>query len=207
MARQVQTVLVSMLMHVVALFIIVVIPLLAMDGPPGVPGLPRYFPGEIKSPEVPAAPQPSRPQPLTTVEVPGPPTEAPTQITPESPERAPVIANMPSADGAIGVLGTGNRAAADSMNVAPPAPTSSDPVRPGGLVKAPTRITNTPPVYPAVAIAARISGTVIIEAAFLRSPRALQRTTALLGSRTVRVIWQGLLQPTGRFRRRSLSLV
>jgi hypothetical protein len=49
--------------------------------------------------------------------------------------------------------------------------------------------------------------TVIIEPALLRSPRALQRTTALLGSRTVRVIWQGLLQPTGRFRRLSLSLV
>ena len=35
---------------------------------------------------------------------------------------------------------------------------------------------------------------------------ALQRTAAPLGSRTVQVIWQRLLQPTGRFRRRSLSL-
>ena len=37
--------------------------------------------------------------------------------------------------------------------------------------------------------------------------RALQRTAAPLGRRTVRVIWPRLLQPTGRFRRRSLSLV
>lgn len=37
--------------------------------------------------------------------------------------------------------------------------------------------------------------------------RALQRTAAPLSSRTVRVIWPRLLQPTGRFRRRSLSLV
>ena len=37
--------------------------------------------------------------------------------------------------------------------------------------------------------------------------RALQRTAAPLGSWTVRVIWQRPLQPTGRFRRRSLSLV
>ena len=36
---------------------------------------------------------------------------------------------------------------------------------------------------------------------------ALQRTAAPLGSWTVRVICQRLLQPTGRFRRRSLSLV
>jgi ankyrin repeat protein len=37
--------------------------------------------------------------------------------------------------------------------------------------------------------------------------RALQRTAAPLGRRTVRIICQRLLQPTGRFRRRSLSLV
>jgi hypothetical protein len=37
--------------------------------------------------------------------------------------------------------------------------------------------------------------------------QSLQRTAAPQGSRTVRVIWQRLLQPTGRFRRRSLSLV
>ena len=37
--------------------------------------------------------------------------------------------------------------------------------------------------------------------------RALQRTAARLGSRTVRIICQRLSQPTGRFRRRSLSLI
>ena len=40
-----------------------------------------------------------------------------------------------------------------------------------------------------------------------RITRALQRTAAPLGSWTVRIIWPRLLQPTGRFRRRSLSLV
>jgi hypothetical protein len=35
----------------------------------------------------------------------------------------------------------------------------------------------------------------------------LHLTAAPLGSWTVQVIWQRLLQPTGRFRRRSLSLV
>jgi hypothetical protein len=37
--------------------------------------------------------------------------------------------------------------------------------------------------------------------------RALQRTAAPLGRRTVWVICSRLLQPTGRFRRRSLSLI
>jgi len=36
--------------------------------------------------------------------------------------------------------------------------------------------------------------------------RALHLTAAPLGSRTVQTICQRLLQPTGRFRRRSLSL-
>jgi len=36
---------------------------------------------------------------------------------------------------------------------------------------------------------------------------ARQRTAAPVGSRAVRVICQRFLQPTGRFRRRSLSLV
>jgi hypothetical protein len=36
-------------------------------------------------------------------------------------------------------------------------------------------------------------------------PPKLQRTAAPLFSRTVQVIWQRLLQPTGRFRRRTLS--
>jgi len=37
--------------------------------------------------------------------------------------------------------------------------------------------------------------------------RALQRTSAPLGSRTVGVIHQRLLQLTGRFRRQSVSLI
>ena len=37
-----------------------------------------------------------------------------------------------------------------------------------------------------------------------RRPRALQRTAAPLDGRTVRVVFQRLMQPTGRFRRRSL---
>jgi hypothetical protein len=40
-----------------------------------------------------------------------------------------------------------------------------------------------------------------------RLTSALQRTAAPLGSRAVRIICQRLSQPTGRFRRRSLSLV
>lgn len=47
----------------------------------------------------------------------------------------------------------------------------------------------------------------IVAAQRLSSTRALQRTAAPLGSWTVQLICSRPLQPTGRFRRRSLSLV
>ncbi len=163
MARQVQTVLVSMLLHIVALFLIVVIPLLAMDGLPGIPSMTRYVPVEIKAPEMPAAPRPAVRATPVAVEAAGPPVVAPSEIKAEAPERPPVISNVPSADVAGGVPGAGNRVPIDTMNVAPP-PKQMDPVRPGGQVKAPTRVRYAAPVYPAIAIGARISGTVVIEA-------------------------------------------
>ena len=198
MARQVQTVLVSMLMHVVALFLLVVIPLLAMDGLPGIPSMTRYVPVEIKTPEMPDAPRPAMPSTQTPMTIAGPPLSAPTEIAPEGPERAPVIANMPGPDGAIGV--PGNRVTADTMNVAPPPGKPADPVRPGGLVKAPARIVNVPPVYPAIAIAARISGTVIIEAVIdvdgtVRDAKVL-RSIPLLDAAALTAVRQWRYTPT-----------
>jgi len=45
----------------------------------------------------------------------------------------------------------------------PPPPPTQAPIRVGGLVKEPKRINYTAPVYPEIAKAAKISGTVIIE--------------------------------------------
>lgn len=200
MARQVQTVLVSMLMHVVALFLLVVIPLLAMEGLPGIPSMTRYVPVEIKTPEMPAAPRPAVASNEAPIPVAGPPTSAPTEITPEV-ERPPVITNISGAEGAIGVPGLGARLPGETMNVAPPAPTKpADPVRPGGNVKAPTRIVNVPPVYPAVAIAARISGTVIIEAVIdvdgtVRDAKVL-RSIPLLDAAALAAVKQWRYSPT-----------
>jgi hypothetical protein len=100
MARQYQTVLVSVLLHVAALFLLVVIPLLAMDGLPGIPSLTRYVPVEIHTPEMPAPPTPAGPTAPNPVTPAGTPIEAPTVITPEGPER-PVITNIAGVEGAM----------------------------------------------------------------------------------------------------------
>ncbi len=200
MARQVQTVLVSMLMHVVALFLLVVIPLLAMDGLPNIPSMTRYVPVDIVQPEPPPAPRPA----VTTsnpVDVAGPPTEAPVEITHETPERPPVLANVAVVDGAVGIPGAGARVSADAMNVAPPpSPKQAEPVRPGGLVKEPKRAIYVAPIYPPVAIAARVSGTVIIEAVIgidgsVRDAKVL-RSIALLDDAALAAVRQWKYTPT-----------
>ena len=165
MVRQVQTVLVSIAAHTAALFLLVVIPLLAMDGLPSISSMTRYVPVEIVTPEMPAAPAPSLASPSTPTVAPGPPVEAPTTIAPEGHERPPAISNANAVDGATGIPGMGARLPAEMVNVPPPpAVQYTEPVRPGGNVKAPTRTTYVPPAYPPIAISARVAGTVIIEA-------------------------------------------
>jgi len=164
MVRQVQTVLVSIAVHTAALFLLVVIPLLAMDALPSVTSMTRYVPIEIKTPEMPSPPAPSIASPTVPSVAPGPPIEAPTTIAPEAPERPPALSNANAVDGAIGIPGMGTRLPAEMVNVPPPTVQRAEPVRPGGNVKAPTRTTYVPPAYPPIAISAKIAGTVIIEA-------------------------------------------
>jgi protein TonB len=201
MARQYQTVLVSVVVHVIGLFLLVVIPLLAMDGLPGIPSLTRYVPVDIVAPEEPAPPRLASTAPQAPISIDGPPIEAPPAIAPEAPAR-PAIADIAGVDGAIGVPGIGTRVDAASMNVPPPpqSPASSEPVRPGGKVKQPERIVYVAPVYPAVAISARIPGTVIIEAVIgtdgaVRDAKVL-RSIPLLDAAALAAVRQWRYTPT-----------
>ena len=47
---------------------------------------------------------------------------------------------------------------------APPPPRSSDPIRVGGNISPPARLSHVEPIYPRIAIAAKVDGTVILEA-------------------------------------------
>lgn len=202
MARQVQTVLVSILLHVVALFFLVVIPLLAVEGLPDLHSLTHYVPVELKEPELPPAPSASVPSSTTAQPVSGPPAEAPTTITDEKPE-APRLSTLPTVEGSTRLFGDGLPGSTALANVAPPAApkeTPQEPVRAGGQVKAPTRITYVPPVYPQIAISARISGMVVIEAIIgtdgaVRDARVL-RSIPLLDDAALKAVKQWRYTPT-----------
>ena len=101
------------------------------------------------------------------------PIEAPSRIAPEVPAVPEVAVPAGAFDGGPGLtVGVPDGFATLGSTPPPPPPPAgvgaperaSGPVRVGGDVRAPQRLVGTPPVYPAMAIAARIEGLVILEA-------------------------------------------
>jgi protein TonB len=130
------------------------------------------------------------------------PLEAPDSIAPELPTDIPDIAPsdgfVPGGSGAItGGLEIGPPAPpAPRVAVPPPPP----PQRVGGAVRPPQKIHHVAPTYPAIAQAARISGTVTIEALIaedgtVREAKVL-RSVALLDAPALDAVRQWRFTPT-----------
>jgi protein TonB len=132
-------------------------------------------------------PEPRRPltfQSLTLVDVPEVPVRAPVQpaetvapvTTPSVPltEPAEILQEpappLPARFGDIGVVGAtgvpiGEPTAIGDLVPPPPPPSPpGPPIRVGGRVQPPSRLTYVEPIYPQMAIASRTQGTVILEA-------------------------------------------
>ena len=200
MARQWQTVLVSMLLHVAALFLIVAVPLLAMDGFPGIPSMTTYVPVEVKAPAMPPAPTVASIATPRATNVSGAPIEAPTTITAEAPTRPPSLAEVTGVGANTGVPGGVGIVPGDATNVALPNVEHQEPVRPGGNVQAPARTLFVAPIYPAAALAARVSGHVIVEAIIgtdgrVRNAKVL-RSVLLLDDAALAAVRQWRYTPT-----------
>ena len=97
------------------------------------------------------------------------PTAAPRAIVPE----VPAVAEIPATGGIDGPpgasVGVPDASSMPGPVVPPPPPLVSPPVdrRPlkiGGAIRAPQRIAASPPVYPQMAISARVEGRVVLEA-------------------------------------------
>jgi periplasmic protein TonB len=104
--------------------------------------------------------------PVASVPNPGAaPLAAPPEIRPET-GLEPSSAGVPGGvDGGIPggvVAGTGMAAPPAAPPLEPPAPAA--PIRIGGDIRPPTKIRDVPPVYPRLAIQARVQGVVIVEA-------------------------------------------
>jgi protein TonB len=163
----------SMLLHAAGAMALVVLPLLVAESlPTAATGVRAFFVEPITAPPPPPPPPPAprgaaaaSVAPRAEVKTPGftAPIEVPTEIVPDEeidfggPGGVPggVEGGVPG--GVVGGIVTGLPEAP-----APPAPVRA--VRVGGDVREPRKIVNVPPVYPEVALRARLEGGVIVEA-------------------------------------------
>ena len=161
---------VSIALHSAGALALVVIPVLLADETPEPQSGVRAFLVEPLSIAPPPPPPPARPAAAPRVEPkPQPqqqafvaPVEVPTQITPEE---AIDLGGVDSgaADGVEGgVPGGVVGGIVGGLPDAPAAPVV--PIRVGGDVREPKRIVSVPPVYPELAVKARLQGTVVVEA-------------------------------------------
>jgi len=118
----------------------------------------------ITPPPPPAVPPAPRPHVEPVVENHAAPIGAPEGIRPEV-ER-PLLSDIaePVPEGVVGGFGAGTSAAIPDEPPPPPRTVPPPPVRVGGGVTPPKRIGYVAPTYPSIALAAKISGYVILEA-------------------------------------------
>ena len=194
------TIVVSIGAHVAALVILVVVPLVAMDAIPIARRIPEFI--KVTAAELPQVPPPPRggtPPAARDVATPSAPTQAPDHIQPEVISAAPLGIGVDDTAGGVpnGVDG------APLLNILPPPPPPAahrDPVRPGGDIRAPTKIKHVAPVYPALAQSVRKEGTVILEAVINEKGEVSQvrvlRSIQLLDDAAMDAVRQWRFTPT-----------
>lgn len=183
----------SIAAHVAIVAVVVIIPLMAADVLPTPDSGRLAFVAAMPTPPLPPAPRP-------------PVTAAARPTTEVNPNMAPIVAPdkigeevIPAVQGAVGgvdfsstgvgpvdSVGFGTTVSTAPEPPPPPAPPTR-PVRVGGAVRQPVRVKGVPPVYPAIAQAARVAGTVVIDAVIdvdgtVRDARVLSGPSLLSGA-------------------------
>jgi protein TonB len=197
------TVLCSIVLHAGVVFVIITAQLaIATASPDIVRGVPAFLIVPAPPPLLPAPVAPAEPrQTLPSVSPTAAPISAPDHIDLTPPAPAPAL-TLPSLSGHT-VAGPwlrhqeGTPAQGLSRPAPPPPP---EPVRVGGVIDAPTRLTYVAPEYPALARSARIEGTVILEATIddagvVRHVEVL-RSIALLDDAAVAAVSRWRYTPT-----------
>jgi protein TonB len=172
-------------------------------GPVVLPGLAssavEYYVVTIPPPPPPPAPRPPNSTPPTAPANPNAaPAEAPEGIAPE-----PDVPfdSVPATDLGSGILP--GVADIDTVVGEPPPPARpvvQEPVRPGGHVRPPTKVHDVAPLYPSIALAARVQGPVLLEAIIdtegrVQSVRVL-RSPPMLDAAAVDAVRQWRYTPT-----------
>jgi periplasmic protein TonB len=154
----------SIFVHIVALLALVVIPLLAADALPFPNGPLGVVIPVVSVPAAPPAPAPvARRSPiLQPADANTAPSFVPTGIRPDDGLERTVVPGdeMGSPSGVV----DGVKGADIAIDVPPPPPPPVKPVPVHSLLKPPVKLVDVRPVYPDVAMRARVEGVVIIEA-------------------------------------------
>ena len=197
------TVPLSIAVHVALAVVVIVVPLMATDALPKPTSLHKIFVGD--PPEAPPPPvAPSSPAQVRRAPVSpdAAPVDAPSTI--EKEVAAPLIPNVgPVMEGGLpaGLVGeAGIAVVSPVIPVPPPPPTPAKPVPVGGHIAVPIKIRDVRPVYPAMALTSRVSGTVMIEATIgvdgrVKNARVI-RSIALLDQAALDAVKQWQFSPT-----------
>jgi len=167
--RRSSLVILSIATHALIVIVLIVVPLVATDVLPLPPRAVEFIIVRPALPPVPEPPRvrPSRPHPATSDAVsaaaPPAPTVAPDRIGDESPATASSDARGSGGPPVIGEI-TGIGSGEIGHVEPPPPPPPVAPIRMHRGIREPRKIVDSVPAYPAPARAARIQGTVIIEA-------------------------------------------
>lgn len=161
---------VSVLLHGVGVIAVVALALTATDMLPAVPTMMAFVAPIAAAPAPPPPPPPATAAPSRPAPAASPaaaPIAAPAEIRPETgleTDQAGGVAGGVEGgipEGLAGGIVGGLPEAAPPMVAATP---SKVPIRVGGAIRAPNKIRHVEPVYPALAVHARVQGMVIIEA-------------------------------------------
>jgi len=194
---RVYTLALSIVVHVAAVFALVVAPLVATDVLPAPWRAVEYIqvmPARVEPPPPPVrqqtAPPPAQPSSDAA------PVEIPDSIEPE-PDTPPPPASLDAGLSTIdGVPLIGDLAVGDPL----PPPVEREPMRVGGSISRPERIRYVAPMYPPIARAANVEGVVIVEAVLgadgrVREARIL-RSVQLLDAAALAAVEQWQFTPT-----------
>lgn len=193
---------ISITVHVLALFALVVVPLLATGVLPQPPG------DDVEwsvVPAVPTVPPPVEAGPRAVAAAPmvnpdAAPIQIPSGIAPDDGlQRAPEAEEQVFQTGVVDGGVEGGLSLETGLAVPPP-PKPAAPVRAGGDVREPRKVQHVAPVYPPAALAARVQGMVIVEAVIapdgsVRDARVL-RSQPLLDAAALDAVRQWRYTPT-----------
>jgi protein TonB len=188
--------------HAILLAVVVIVPLFAADVLP-TPQLPLV----VKLPSMPVVVVPRVPPPRSQHPIvmrtggPSVPLVAPTGFRPELAvdQNPSPIANTLSPE-LMSTPDIGGLVAASDFTPPPPPKPLAGPLRIGGAIQPPRKIHNQAPVYPPLALAARVQGTVIIEAV-ITTTGAVQEARVvesipLLNEAALAAVRQWMFMPT-----------